>query len=147
MPPLRRTSRPARGPSPARKITAKISTGSWFTRIGVALPPSLFRLPPPLRRRSRNVWRRALVALAVLPNWLAAQTLINQPSGIMASLRGVSSASDRVGWASGSGGTYLATTDGGATWHAGTVPGAEALDFRDVHAVDARTVYVLASGP
>jgi len=65
----------------------------------------------------------------------------------MASLRGVSSASDGVVWASGSGGTYLATTDGGATWRAGTVPGAEALDFRDVHAVDARTVYLLASGP
>ena len=54
---------------------------------------------------------------------------------------------DRVAWASGSGGTYLATADGGATWRAATVPGAETLDFRDVHAVDARTAYLLASGP
>jgi len=95
----------------------------------------------------KRFFRRALVALAVLPNWLAAQTWINHQSGVMASLRGVSSASDRIIWASGSGGTYLATTDGGATWHPGTVPGAEALDFRDAHAVDARTTYLLASGP
>jgi len=93
------------------------------------------------------VGRRALVALAVLTNSLAAQTWINHQSGVTASLRGVSSAGDRVVWASGSGGTYLATTDGGATWHASTVPGAEALDFRDVHALDARTAYLLASGP
>jgi photosystem II stability/assembly factor-like uncharacterized protein len=52
-----------------------------------------------------------------------------------------------VAWASGSGGTYLATTDGGATWRAATVPGAETLDFRDVHAVDERTAYLLSSGP
>jgi photosystem II stability/assembly factor-like uncharacterized protein len=95
----------------------------------------------------KRFFSRALVALAVLPNWLAAQTWINHQSGVMASLRGVSSASDRVIWASGSDGAYLVTTDGGATWRAATVPGAEALDFRDVHAVDARTAYLLASGP
>ena len=53
----------------------------------------------------------------------------------------------RVAWASGTGGTYLVTADSGATWRAGVVPGAEALDFRDIHAVDARTAYLLASGP
>lgn len=54
---------------------------------------------------------------------------------------------DRVVWASGTGRTYLETTDGGETWRTAAVPGAEALDFRDVHAVDDRTAYLLASGP
>ena len=87
-----------------------------------------------------------VVALAILAN-LSAQTWINHDSGVTASLRGVSAVNDRVVWASGSGGTYLTTTDGGVTWRAATVPGAETLDFRGVHALDARTAYLLASGP
>jgi photosystem II stability/assembly factor-like uncharacterized protein len=93
------------------------------------------------------VFRSALVAFGVLTNSLGAQTWVNHQSGVVASLRGVSSPNRGVVWASGTGGTYIATTDGGATWHTGIVPGAEALDFRGVHAVDARTVYLLASGP
>jgi photosystem II stability/assembly factor-like uncharacterized protein len=93
------------------------------------------------------VFRSALVAFGVLTNSLGAQTWVNHQSGVVASLRGVSSPNRGVVWASGTGGTYIATTDGGATWHTGIVPGAEALDFRGVHALDARTVYLLASGP
>jgi len=91
------------------------------------------------------LWRA--LACAVLTHGLVAQTWVNHECGVMASLRGLTAASDRVVWASGTAGTYISTVDGGATWHAATVPGAEALDFRDVHAVDARTVYLLASGP
>ncbi|HEV2130978.1 MAG TPA: hypothetical protein VGR27_07745 [Longimicrobiaceae bacterium] len=69
-----------------------------------------------------------------------------QESGTTASLRGLSVVSREVAWASGSGGTFARTTDGGATWQADTVPGASALDFRDVHAVDARTTYLLSAG-
>jgi photosystem II stability/assembly factor-like uncharacterized protein len=76
-----------------------------------------------------------------------AQTWISHPSGTKASLRGVSAVSARVVWASGSGGTVLFTTDGGATWSATTVPGADALDFRDVQGIDERTAYILSSGP
>ena len=43
-------------------------------------------------------------------------------------------------------GTYARTTDGGTTWHAGVVPDAGALQFRDVHAVDAETAYLLSIG-
>jgi len=93
------------------------------------------------------VFRSALVAFGVLTNLAGAQTWVNHQSGVVASLRGVSSPNGRVVWASGTGGTYIATTDGGATWHAGIVPGAEALDFRGVHGVDARAAYLLASGP
>ena len=61
-------------------------------------------------------------------------------------MRGVWAATDKVVWASGTRGTYLKTTDGGATWHAATVPGAEALDFRDVHALDDRTAWLMSIG-
>ena len=70
-----------------------------------------------------------------------------QASGTTARFRGVSAASRSVAWASGSGGTYARTTDGGATWRAGVVPGAAQLDFRDVEAVDANTAYLLSIGP
>jgi photosystem II stability/assembly factor-like uncharacterized protein len=51
-----------------------------------------------------------------------------------------------VVWSSGSGGTFVRTTDGGATWRAGIVPGGEKLDFRNVYAVDAKTAYLLSIG-
>jgi photosystem II stability/assembly factor-like uncharacterized protein len=63
-----------------------------------------------------------------------------------ASLRGLHVVDADVAWASGSGGTFLRTVDGGANWHAGTVSGAEDLDFRDVHAWDARRALVLSAG-
>ena len=58
-------------------------------------------------------------------------------SGVTARLRGVSAVSDRVAWASGSGSTVLRTADGGATWQKLTVT-TDAVDFRDIDAIDAR---------
>lgn len=69
-----------------------------------------------------------------------------QTSGTTARLRGVSAVSDKVAWASGANGTCLRTVDGGATWQTLKVPGAEALDFRDVDAFDANTAYLLSIG-
>ncbi|HUQ80774.1 MAG TPA: hypothetical protein VM076_06545 [Gemmatimonadaceae bacterium] len=69
-----------------------------------------------------------------------------QTSGTTALLIAVSPVNDRVVWVSGSQGTYVRTTDGGATWKAGRVPGADSLQFRDVHAVDANTAYLLSIG-
>ena len=86
-------------------------------------------------------------ALLLLAGAAAAQTWVAQTSGTTASLRGVSAVDSKVVWASGTGGTYLKTTDGGETWTAAKVPGAEALDFRDVQAFDARTVLLLSIGP
>jgi photosystem II stability/assembly factor-like uncharacterized protein len=54
--------------------------------------------------------------------------------------------SDQVAWLSGTGGTFARTVDGGATWQAGVVPGADTLQFRDVHGVDAQTAYLLSIG-
>jgi photosystem II stability/assembly factor-like uncharacterized protein len=69
-----------------------------------------------------------------------------QASNTTASLRGLCVVSPQVVWASGTKGTFLTTTDGGQHWRAAFVPGAEALDFRDVEALDANTAYLLASG-
>jgi photosystem II stability/assembly factor-like uncharacterized protein len=69
-----------------------------------------------------------------------------QTSGTTALLIAVSPVNERIVWVSGARGTYLRTTDGGTTWHAATVPGADSLQFRDVHAVDANTAYLLSIG-
>jgi photosystem II stability/assembly factor-like uncharacterized protein len=39
------------------------------------------------------------------------------------------------------------TTDGGKTWHAHVVPGAEKLQFRDVQGVSDKVAYLLSAGP
>ncbi|MEP6491679.1 MAG: hypothetical protein ABJF01_03310 [bacterium] len=69
-----------------------------------------------------------------------------QTSGTSALLIAVSPVSERVVWVSGSQGTWLRTIDGGATWQSGRVSGADTLQFRDVHAVDASTAYLLSIG-
>ena len=87
---------------------------------------------------------RTLAALVIVA--LAAPAWIDQPSGVTARLRGVSAVTERVAWASGSGGTVLRTSDGGTTWNKLTIPGAEKLDFRDVDAVSADVAFVLSIG-
>jgi BNR/Asp-box repeat len=67
-----------------------------------------------------------------------------QNSGTTAGLIGISALNARVAWASGRSGTFAVTTDGGKTWHAGVVPGAEGLQFRDVEAVSAKIAYLLS---
>jgi photosystem II stability/assembly factor-like uncharacterized protein len=102
--------------------------------------------PPPLHPRLRPPGRSALAACFLLP-WLAAgQTWVAQESGTTASLRGLMALGSRLAWAGGTGGTYLKTEDG-EHWRAARVPGAEELDFRDVHALDGQTAWLLASGP
>jgi photosystem II stability/assembly factor-like uncharacterized protein len=73
-------------------------------------------------------------------------TLTPQTSGTINRLQAISAVSPRIAWASGVGGTYAVTTDGGDTWRAGVVPGGEALQFRDVEAVSARVAYLMAAG-
>ncbi|HEX3321905.1 MAG TPA: hypothetical protein VHR84_14450 [Terriglobales bacterium] len=69
-----------------------------------------------------------------------------QKSNTDASLHGLSVVNANVVWASGTGGTFVLTTDGGEIWQAGTVPGGEKLDFRGVYAVDAKTAYLMSIG-
>lgn len=74
-------------------------------------------------------------------------TLTPQESGTDVLLQAVSPVDERVVWVSGHRGTFLRTLDGGETWYVGTVPGADSLEFRDVHAVDENTAYLLSAGP
>src|SRR5512138_1999873 len=69
-----------------------------------------------------------------------------QKSNTDASLHGLSIVNANIVWASGTSGTFVRTTDGGETWQAGTVPGGEKLDFRNVYAVDAKTAYLMSIG-
>jgi photosystem II stability/assembly factor-like uncharacterized protein len=62
------------------------------------------------------------------------------------SMRGVSVVDARTAWASGTGGTVLRTSNGGATWDDVSVPGADSLDFRDIEAFDGYRAYVLSAG-
>jgi len=68
-----------------------------------------------------------------------------QTSGVRARLRGVSAVNERIAWVSGSGSTVLRTDDGGETWKKITVT-PDAVDFRDIDAIDAKTAYVLSIG-
>src|SRR5271165_4684710 len=62
-------------------------------------------------------------------------------------LRGVSTVSRNVAWASGAHGTYLRTIDGGRTWSPAQVPDATGLDFRAVVAFSADEAFLMSAGP
>lgn len=93
-----------------------------------------------------NLCVKYVVCPLFLLKALFGQSWVNQESGTTASLRGVSAVDTKVVWASGTGGTWLRTVDGGATWHAASVPGAETLDFRGVRAIDERMAFLMSSG-
>jgi photosystem II stability/assembly factor-like uncharacterized protein len=73
-------------------------------------------------------------------------TLTPQNSGTTNGLIAVWPVNPQVVWACGRAGTFTVTTDGGQTWRAGVVPGAESLQFRDVQAFSARVAYLLSIG-
>jgi len=76
-----------------------------------------------------------------------APNLTPQQSGSTNRLQAISPVSERVVWASGVAGTFAVSTDGGDTWSAGVVPGADSLEFRDVEGVSEAVAYLLAAGP
>ncbi len=88
-----------------------------------------------------------LVQAATGPDGWRPPKVEQQVSGTTARLQAVWAVDERVVWASGTRGTFTRTTDGGTTWRAGTVPGADSLEFRDVHAFDADHAVLLAAGP
>lgn len=79
-------------------------------------------------------------------NGLHQPKLTPQNSGTNQLLIAVSPVNSHIVWAGGTGGTYVVTTDGGAHWRAGVVPGAEALQFRDVYAVSDKVAYLMSIG-
>ena len=87
-----------------------------------------------------------LLLLVLVLSTSAAAQWIKQSANTTAGLRGLSVVSEKIIWASGTGGTVIRTTDGGKTWKVMVVPGAEKLDFRDVEAFDANSAYILSIG-
>ncbi len=73
--------------------------------------------------------------------------LTDQTLGGTVRFQAVSAVSDSVVWISGTQGRYARSRNGGRTWSAGQVPGADSLEFRDVHAASADTAWLLAAGP
>jgi photosystem II stability/assembly factor-like uncharacterized protein len=88
-----------------------------------------------------------ILFLVLLSSACVAQQYSLPRSPTTESLRGLSTPSSKVAWASGTHGTYLRSADGGISWLAAQVPGAEGLDFRDVKAFDAEVAYLLSAGP
>src|ERR1041385_7394129 len=80
-----------------------------------------------------------MLVMFAAPHWTM------QTSGVSVRLRGVSAVNEQVAWASGASATVLRTGDGGTTWQKIHVTD-EALDFRDVDAVDEQTAYILSIG-
>lgn len=85
-------------------------------------------------------------AMAAVGAQGAEPTLTPQNSGTTNGLIAVSPVNPQVVWASGRFGTFVVTTDGGNTWRAGVVPGAEDLQFRDVEGVSAKVAYLQSIG-
>lgn len=100
----------------------------------------------PTKHLVRSGLTMLFLSIVSFISWGAEPHWVEQTSGTTARLRGVSAVNDKVAWASGANGTCLRTTDSGATWQLLKVPGAEALDFRDVEAFDANTAYLLSIG-
>src|SRR5580704_9866449 len=88
----------------------------------------------------------ATLAFAAVRPKVSQPTLTPQVSGTNQLLIAVSPVNERIVWASGTGGTYVVTTDGGNTWKSGVVPGAEGLQFRDVQGVSDRVAYLMSIG-
>src|SRR3989440_3287676 len=87
-----------------------------------------------------------VIAQELSPTHLHQPTLTPQNSGTTNGLIAVWPVNPQVIWACGRAGTFTVTTDGGQTWTAGVVPGAEALQFRDVQAFSASVAYLMSIG-
>jgi len=104
----------------------------------------------PMRARSFasggvTALRIASLLLALAQPSAAAAQWVEQPTGSNAEFRGLAAVDSLVAWTGGRNGAFARTTDGGATWVAGIVSGAESLFFVDVHALDADTAWLLGT--
>jgi photosystem II stability/assembly factor-like uncharacterized protein len=68
-------------------------------------------------------------------------------TGMTGTMRGVSVVNKKTVWISGSGGEFCMSSDAGETWTYGQVPGAENLDFRDVHGFSEQEAILMSAGP
>jgi len=71
---------------------------------------------------------------------------VEQSSGTKELIQAVHAVNAQVVWAAGHGAVVLRTRDGGARWERLQVPESDSLEFRDVHALNADTAWILAAG-
>jgi photosystem II stability/assembly factor-like uncharacterized protein len=86
---------------------------------------------------------KALVVVALCVTPLAAQEITLVP-GVTRDFRGLAARGQEM-WAAGRGGAYARSTDGGHSWKAGKIPGAEDLVLVDVEALGRDTACVVAT--
>lgn len=86
------------------------------------------------------------LTLIVLTSQFAVAQWIKQTVNTTAGFRGLSVVSEKVIWASGTGGTVIHTIDGGKKWDVIQVPDGAKLDFRDIEAFDEKVAYILSIG-
>ena len=61
-------------------------------------------------------------------------------------IQAVHAVTGKVVWASGHGGVVLRTIDGGANWELRPTPAGDSIEFRDVHALNADTAWIMSAG-
>lgn len=69
-----------------------------------------------------------------------------QTSGATTLLQAAHAANEQVVWASGHGGAIVRTLNGGETWERISSPAGDSLEFRDVHALNADTAWIMSAG-
>ncbi|HEX9793643.1 MAG TPA: hypothetical protein VGC54_06630 [Planctomycetota bacterium] len=109
--------------------------------LAAVLLASACQAPRPMAGVTESGAELAAATWMEAANWQPLQTDAGS------SLRGICVVDADVVWASGTGGRWLRTLDGGRTWSRGHVAEAKHLDFRDVHAIDADTAWLMAAGP
>ncbi|MFT4603868.1 MAG: photosystem II stability/assembly factor-like uncharacterized protein [Rhodothermales bacterium] len=80
------------------------------------------------------------------PQPLSGASFVQQTANTSARLQAINAVSDQVVWVSGNQGTFGRSVDGGQIWQVGQVAGAESLEFRDVHAIDADLAFLMTAG-
>lgn len=77
---------------------------------------------------------------------VTAPRITEQQTGVTQLIQAIHATSPNVVWASGPGGVVLRTVDGGETWQRKLTPAGDSLQFRDIHALNADTAWVLSIG-
>lgn len=72
---------------------------------------------------------------------------ISHNTGMTGSMRGVDVVDKNTVWISGTSGQFCTSSDGGKSWTYAQVPGAESLDFRDVHGFSDKEAVLMSAGP
>jgi photosystem II stability/assembly factor-like uncharacterized protein len=106
------------------------------------VPPYSFVTP---FRSNGKLWIILITIFLSIPEIASGQwNILNINTKI--NMRAVHAISPTICWIGGTGGTVLKTVNGGKSWTTYKVPGADSLDFRDIHAFDKQTAVAMSAG-